>query len=487
MGSSLHETLSRLKSQPDAFPSIDIVYSPTEPLSTPLILDLQKNGFRLRFDGASQRLRLIEVLDFSLTPLTYENQDVVKFGEGVGTIKGPAFRHIYDRLFGPTFPGEYIQPTPDSGSHHGSYILSYPGIAFTFPLQNSAWSQGKDFVSLLSSSSAAAAKSMAIYNGASWQEARHDLYTRQCLDPRLFDVNSKGRDIRPDEVEYILISLSGKLDIIRRSSPTFKLSLGVTTPQDLVTELGPPDAIHRKSDRRLSIHRIKQRHPSGASSVDYDSTDTDHSHAVTDESDTPDEGRAGEALKEDASAECFYNYFHHGFDIFISHASSCPKQSFPSSASHPVPVEIVEPDQLVATKVLIHGNIPGSYPFNRYRRCRWVIDFPAAVSIDDTELNSEKPFAELSDSLQQIWQSSSEPGDNDSNFQQGMVLNRGWGNSPGSSCELLGGWEEGNASWKNEKKTSDEGLGLGNTELFGFPGLVFEVLKNDLVSCLTLY
>ena len=381
-----------------------------------------------------------------------------------------------------------MQPAPDSGSQSGSYILSYPGIAFTFPLQSSAWSHGQDFVSLLSSSSAAAAKSMAIYDGASWREARQALYTKECLDPRSFNINGKGKDLRPDEVDHILVSLNGKLDIIRRNSHPFKISLGVTTPQDLVAELGPPDAIYRKSDRRLSIHRTRPRHASGTSSAGYDSNDTDHSHAVTDESDAPDEENPAEALKEDASAECFYNFFYHGFDVFISPDSSRPKRPFPSSANALGPAEVAEPDQLVAMKILIHGNIPGSYPFNRYRRCRWIIDSPAAASAEYTELNSETPFAELSETLQQIWQSNLDPGDSHGNFQQGMVLNRGWGNSPGSSCELLGGWEENDAPWKNnEKTTSDDSPGLGNTELFGFPGLVFEVLKNNAVSCLTVY
>jgi hypothetical protein len=33
----------------------------------------------------------------------------------------------------------------------------------------------------------------------------------------------------------------------------------------------------------------------------------------------------------------------------------------------------------------------------------------------------------------------------------------------------------------------DGSSALGNTELFGFPGLLLEVLKNDAVSCLTVY
>lgn len=74
-------------------------------------------------------------------------------------------------------------------------------------------------------------------------------------------------------------------------------------------------------------------------------------------------------------------------------------------------------------------------------------------------------------------------------LDKGMILNRSWGDSPGSSCELLGGWEE-NTDMSGMQKTSNESSamlapGSGNTELFGFPGMVFEVLTNDAVSCLT--
>ena len=190
------------------------------PLSSPVLLDLPSNGFRLRFDGPAQKLRLIEVLDFTRTSFTYEGKEVVKIGEVNGAMKGPAFRHIYDRLIGPTFPGEYVPPPIDSGSQLGSYILSYPGVAFTFPLQKSAWSEGHDFVSLLSSAAAGAAKSMAIFDGASWQDSRQGLYTRECPNPRSFTNPGRGKDLRPDEIESVLVNSDGTLDF-RRGLRTF--------------------------------------------------------------------------------------------------------------------------------------------------------------------------------------------------------------------------------------------------------------------------
>ena len=466
-----------------------------------MILNLPSNGFRLRFDGPDQRLRLIEVFDFTKVPLSYKTTEIVKLSDiKAGPTSqgptGPAFRHVYHKLMGPSFPGEYISPVLGSGSDRGLYILSYPGIAFTFSLQDSAWSPDIDFVSLLSSTAAAPAKCLTIYDGQSWQDTRQDLMTRSCPNPRSLALSSRGKEFRPDEIDLVKICGSGNIELTRRSSPNFHMTLGSTTPQDLLTELGQPDAIYRKYDRRLSIHKTRNRDQKpgrrsfGMSPTHYeDSTDTDQSstHTVTDDSDDEDQAGTNDNRKANLSAECFYNYFHHGFDIFISYPTLPSPGLRPPKTGEDGSIEAIDTDQLVATKILLHGNVPGSYPFNRYRRSRWIIDIDQS-ELDDMILDSETPFATLSKSLESICDENlSEEGK--APLQKGMVLNRGWGDSPGSSCELLGGWEESSDTPKkgSGNQSSNGNLGFGNTELFGYPGLVFEVLKNDTVSCLTVY
>lgn len=504
LGASLHDVLTRLKSQPLKYPTIDVSYSPSKPLLSPVGLTLPQNGIRLRFDGPDQRLRLIEVLDFTKTPLSYKNIDVTKLPENAPLGRtsheptGPAFRHIYHRLIGPTFPGEYITPPAGEGTSEGTYILSYPGIAFSFPLQATAWSPKIDFVSLLSSSAASPARSLAIFNGPSWQEARQSLFTRIPLNPRSLALSGRGREGIPDEIELVKVFGKGRIEMTRRSSLPFRIVLSQTTPQDLVAELGPPDAIYRKNDRRLSIHKTgsrgsRQQHRSqGVSPGRYDDlTDGDQSSAntTTDDSDGEDNLTKPNQNDSDLSAECFYNYFHHGFDVFISYPTD---QSPPFPGADPSgsdPTQAQSSNRLVATKILLHGNVPGSYPFNRYRRSRWIID-PKHSPSSNSPLTSETSFSELSKSLRHIWKDTYASEAEETSSQRGMVLNRGWGDSPGSSCELLGGWEEsadGVKDTNNRNPGSSAGPGFGNTELFGFPGLVFEVLENDAVSCLTVF
>lgn len=191
LGASLHDILTRLKAEPQRFPKLDLTYSPSDPILDPVILTLPANGLRLRFDGPEQRLRLVEVLDFTKNHIFFREQnkdrDLVKpagaNGETASTSSGqsggPTFRHIYSRFLGPTYDGEFIPPTGDTPGTNGAgtYVLSYPGVAFTFPMAPSAYSPDKDVVSLLSSPSNLSAISMAVFSGDSWAQARDQLWT----------------------------------------------------------------------------------------------------------------------------------------------------------------------------------------------------------------------------------------------------------------------------------------------------------------------
>lgn len=473
-----------------------------------MVLNLPANGIRLRFDGSEQKLRLIEVLDFGKTQLIYKSTELVKLSDlttitilsaAPSQISGPVFRHVYNRLMGPTFPGEYTPPKHGEKSTRGLYTLSYPGIAFNFPLQDSAWGAEGDFVSLLSSSAALPAKSMAIFDGPSWPESRETIFSKPCPNPRTF-FNPSRKDHRPDEVEMAKVYGGGRIDLIRRSSPNFQVILGQTTTQDLVMELGPPDAIYRKSDRRLSIHGVTSKETSRTRS--HQSTPAaspvmmgnmgrntqGSSDAAIDDSEEDSDSLDSEQEAPDLSAECFYNYFHHGLDVLISYPKG-PSPSFPSSLSETTDGQPeLRGSDLVAAKVLLHANVPGSYPFNRYRRLRWQIE-QGSDDLHDN-LNSEASFATVSRTLRQVW-STSDDEELLRRLDKGMVLNRSWGDSPGSSCEFLGGWEENTEMSVIQKKSNESSAllapGSGNTELFGFPGMVFEVLTNDVVSCLTVY
>ncbi|KAI0020739.1 hypothetical protein F4780DRAFT_740636 [Xylariomycetidae sp. FL0641] len=500
LGASLHDILTRLKAEPQRFPKLDLGYSPTQPVTDPIVLTLTANGIRLRFDGPEQRLRLIEVVDFTKNRITYQDKDVAKSATGsprpgTETPTGPAFKNVYHRLFGPTYAGEYIPPDSSAAKGVGTYILSYPGVAFSFPLPEHVYSPEKDVVSLLSTPASQTATSVAIFSGKSWAHAREHLWTEVLPSVKSAFLFNKSKEVVPDEISLIRVHGGGRLQLFKKwTSSSLWINLGETTPQELVTELGPPDAIYRKNDQRMYIHKNRTASHSRSRSTggDYKRTDyltdTDQSSAHTASDDSEDE-----AIEDDfvghITGECFYNYFYLGFDVLVSppQPPSRPppsaKQSNGDNVAGSNSLKSGSPDRLVATKVVLHANVPGSYPFNRHRRCRWEIAYLNNTNPDDT-INSETPFNEMEERLREEWKSTYASEEDANKRQRGMVLNRGWGDSPGSSCEFLGGWEDSSGAVAAKKFDGNED---STTTLYGFPGLVFEVLKNGYVSAVTVF
>lgn len=490
-----------MKSQPQIYPQIDLSYSSSESILEPIVVNLPTNGIRLRFDGPDQRLRLIEIIDFSKTTFFYKNIELVRRPSSEEPIvTGPSFRHIYNRLFGPAYAGEYNPPT--SGQSTGIYILSYPGLAIRFSLKHKSWSDKADFVSLLTAS-ASPAISIAIFSGSSWPEVRNDLYTRTLSMPRSISMTNKN-DVLPDEIENVIIHGGGKVELIRRTLPSFTIQLNETTPQDLVAELGPPDAIFRKNSSRLSI-QAANRNGSIPNAIHATSTDTDRSSSIS--PNRYEEDSDQETNQSSEEEEMFYNYFHHGFDVLISHPTT-PSPSFPNTQQNPSITE----HKLVSTKLFLHANIPGSYSFNRHRRSRWIIpipdqDHPSSDQNAFQNLTSEMHFTEISSILKQIWKNHYKSASEQESFERGMVLNRGWGESPESSVELLGEMDYSTelSSQQQQQNSRQSGSIIGpimtgaggnngaatlsnsNTQLFGFPGMLFEVVQGDLISCVTIY
>lgn len=396
LGSSLQEILTTIKEDKTRYPTIDLSFSQTKPLSTPVIVGLPQNGLRLRFDGSDQRLRLIEVVDPAKTKIAYKGSELAKRQD-----EPASFKRIY-QLFGASYPGEYIQPA--AGSRTGTYILSWPGVAFNFPLQHSAWSPDKDHVSLLGSHAAQPATHVAVFEGNSWPEARGSLFVRDPTGPRTAAVASQSRDLLPAELEGASVKDGGEITFIRRTPALpFELILGQTTPQDLLTELGPPDATHKRETQTRPEQLVSNRRGSNARSLQngfhqptppssYGSTGTD-----TFETDFQDSADADDDPSEKAGREVFWCYFRHGLDILVGP----PTGDVPGDQDIPITPVAASP-HLVVLRVIMHGNVPGSYAFNRHRRLRWALELRGTSST----LTSEHTFDEIKPDLMQAFQGS---------------------------------------------------------------------------------
>jgi hypothetical protein len=533
LGASIHDILARIKSLPLVHPAIQVSYSQNYPVLAPIVILLPENGLRLRFDGPDQRLRLIEVLDFSKTCLIYNQEDLVSAqtdGNSEALARnnpssktGPSFRRVYNR-FGPTTPGEYFKPE-DKGEGNGTYVLSYPGIAFSFPLQPGTWNTSMAWastVSLLSSTATGPATSLSIFSGKSWKEARSSMFSadmpgflRSPIPPGL------KKEQVAKEIEWARVYDKGRVELVRSDAPSFWIILGETTPQDLVTELGPPDTIHHKNDRRVSIHRARKgssvSHSRRGSSNSETHSPNVHRGMAPLESDQSSRGESSDSeedgdevlddSKDSGSEQVFYNYYSHGFDILISPPTK-PSTASPaaphdthgvqgdSSGAALMPLDADDPvlprNHLTATKVIFHGNAPGSWAFNRHRRLRWSLE-SVVLEKNDKPLTSETHWRDIQIHLQKVFHNLYENEEEERAASLPMVVNRGWGREEsGVDAEwgVVGGWEDGTSTMKRKdygKPGDSDQERMGAAEVYGFPGLIFEVLKNGAVSCLTVY
>ena len=486
LGASLHEILTHIHSSKSTYPQIDVHYDKTNPLTIPVVVSLPQNGFRLRFDGADQRLRLIEVTDFVKAKCTYKGSELVKHAQRE---VGPAFKRVY-QYFNATYPGEYHPPR--NADRNGQYVLSWAGIAFTFPLQHEAWSPQKDHISLLSSSAAAPATTMAIFEGTSWPEVRHNLFIRQPSAPRLSAVASRTKVNIPAEIEVAnILSTEGRIELLRRApAAPFTVILNQTTQQDLITELGPPDATHRRESDFLPspeqpLHNGAGSMTNGRPQADgRGSQPSSYSSTGTDTFDADfDSGDADEDPTEHSSRKIFWCYFNHGMDILIGPPSDDASSALRFGDETELQrTPLAASPHLVVTKVILHGNVPGSYAFNRHRRLCWTLPF-ANTEYLEAPLDSETKFDDLKAALLHIL------GSDESGGQQmgkGKVVNRTWGGG-----SVGGGMSESGFFLPDAEKDLVEGSGseswLGNTRLFAFPALAFEVCENGSVAGVTVY
>jgi hypothetical protein len=501
----LFDVLTKLKTDTRTFPKIDLTFSSETPLNTTIIVSLPKNGFRLRFDAPDQRLRLIEITDFTRMLFTFKGGELVPAQSLTTGQSYLTYKKVY-QLFGPTYPGEFVPLK--RGSNQGLYVLSWPGLSVTFPVPVASFTPDKDHAAMLTAS-ASPATALAIYEGRFWPEVRNHLFTYVPTNPRSSSLLGRPKEGSADEVEHVNIYGAGRIELLRRSGSKTPIILSQTTPQDLITELGPPDAVmprsHQNDDppgkgQQLyngpnQAYGVRPNRAPSISHGSYSSNPSSYSSTNTDtyETDFDEDEETNGAEASQANEQQYYCYFEHGFDILLgppTDISLLPKGVDDTSEAPRSTLTPID-GHLTVTQIIFHGNIPGSYSFNRHRRSRWSLNY---IPSCETPITSESLFSSfhqtLVKSFSHVWPAQ--------DMSEGMVIVRSWGGDADSmtgSAILINGemdleddteFINGSDGWEREKK-DDKGdeQWLRNTKLYKFPGLMFEVMHNGAVSALT--
>lgn len=537
LGATLHHVLHRINARKE-LGKANIFADEQHPVSVPIVVQLYERGLQLRFDGPEQRLRMIEVTDFTKARYTYDGKDILK-QERPKSQNGPTFKSVY-KQFGPATPGEFVE-SKERDKKYDWFSLSYPGIAFKFPVQAGTWKDGLNIdwaaaVNFLDTSAVGPACSMCIFHGESWPKVRGQIFTVDMPFPRRPILGATRADYAKlvKEVELARFHGEGRIELVRKNARSFWITLSETTPQDLITIIGPPDEIYRKP-KPASAHRPRteshSRSRRSSAKHDFAPGSWGSAHGPSSAAETDDEEEIIEEVENDDGSldEEFWNYYDHGFDILISpHPRPVSAGSPTAPREQPILGSTAHSDantgekrdkrsftipgwNPVATKFLVHGNIPFSHAFNRHRRLRWEIcHTPSPDGVYRDPLTSEMNWLDINNRLKEVYRGTYKDDEEEKSLQQPMAINRGWGgastsDSMGGSGELLGGFEgdeddqmikRKNSSGKGKGKAKEgsnaDATGVisdaGQAQFFGgYPGMIFEVLRNGTVCQVQIY
>ncbi|KAL0949450.1 hypothetical protein HGRIS_009505 [Hohenbuehelia grisea] len=290
IGASLWSVLDLLRRYQVAFPQVDVKYDPDVSSTTPIVVHVRPH-LDLLFSGKHQRLHTIclRQLRYPNPPVTLRYKDTV-----LSSTEEVLTRGGVSRTFGPTYPGD---------------DLKYPGVWFSFEDGISEHSKGS-------------------HPEDRNQEVKRVFISQKALDGEDRDALDEVGEcpaMAGDVTRAVVKIHDGvTLHFHPPGVEPIHVSLGKTTAQDLVVDLGSPMRTHYKEDDRMTIH------------------------STTLESENePERGY-------------FYNYFQYGLDFYIS------------GRTH------------IVQKIVLHSNIPGSPQFQRYKRCNWEIEGKPEDDEDDS-------------------------------------------------------------------------------------------------------
>ncbi|KAF9439025.1 hypothetical protein BGZ76_001477 [Entomortierella beljakovae] len=352
---SIWDIIRQLRDQVALIPVVELKYSEEDPFSADIVLNLVSNGIELHFEPYYQRLKLIHVYDFLKLRLTY------KGGEVCSSKSLPTFLLI-NRLFGPTYPGEF-------DVQKNIYTLSYRGLSLVFPIPEKhifLYQTSKELPIEFPDGNTPVASHLYIFHGADWMSATGvpaSVLARNIQESSSPSVHS-GRvgEGRP-ELEKVVakINYGAALQFVGTGQPQKSLiQLNVTTPQDLLADLGSPGSIYYKEDDKMQIH---------SEADDIPQVQQEEDGILGEMEDIGYERSTRYAEGSQKPNDYFYNYFHLGIDILFDGVTHRCK------------------------KIILHTNVPGHFDFQSYKRCPFILHLPSPSSTFESEYAKLPPIA----------------------------------------------------------------------------------------------
>ncbi|CAG8807823.1 33886_t:CDS:2, partial [Racocetra persica] len=235
------------------------------------------------------------------------------------------------------------------------------GVSFVFPIPEehiSLFISSTDLPLELPDGTSPLLSRLHTYHGANFRNV-----TAPPL-PRNANPENMGCNGDLGEVESVVAELKRGITVnflARNNSNqiSVEILLNVTTPQDLIVDIGSPLRIFYKEEDKMRIH---------SKDIGIDSAE--------DGDITSNKTLSNGVENHIQEGDYFYNYFHLGFDVLFDGVSHRCK------------------------KIILHGNVPGHYDFQRYKRCPYKILLQPKITSnydDDNEVARLEVFGEDDD------------------------------------------------------------------------------------------
>lgn len=223
LGSAVSDVVNYMQMNGMVYRSIQVQFNRLKPCRTDICLVSPGSGIRLRFDGASQRLKLIDVYDCTKATLNYGGRLLC------GRTAPPSFS-LVTRVLGPTFPGKCDR-------RKGAYLLQYPGVCALFPHDAGGRRRGGESLSIerLGETNPTASRFFVHIGKACYE--RLPLPQIPASDPYF---------------EPVVVRVGRGIRFARRKR---SILLGRHTAQHVMGALGSPDKVFTKDTDSLRIHR----------------------------------------------------------------------------------------------------------------------------------------------------------------------------------------------------------------------------------------
>ncbi|KAK0248753.1 Kinesin- motor protein [Friedmanniomyces endolithicus] len=208
---------------------------------------------------------------------------------------------------------------------------------------------------------------MALFQRKIWPEVRSDLFVKQCVGPRSSALASRPEEDLPAEIDHALVRADEAIELLRvGAAGRSTVMLNETMTQDLITELGPPDATQKREEQNSdqTSHRrtgsasrpISNRRPHpGSQPSSNSSTGTDTFETYFDA------GDVAEDATDRSSRQRYWWYFSHGMDILVGP----PDDTVCKTTEHGTRTPLGTSPHLVVLKVITHATLRPSGPRKR--------------------------------------------------------------------------------------------------------------------------